>query len=103
MDLPGTPYNRAKQARDYILGAIRERVEARKAEYLAGSAKRDTLLSWFASAKVADGDPLDIEELSVRACAPWLPAQAVPCLNSSSAQSSLHGKGGVCTHPYSTI
>ena len=91
LDLPGTPFHRAKRARDFILGAIRERVEQRKAQYLAGSAAKDTLLSWFASAKVAEGDPLDTQELSVRclppgrltrlvlhACAPSH-ARAVPC------------------------
>lgn len=66
LDLPGTPYNTAKRARDFILDAIRERVAAKKAEFEAGRARKDTLLSFYASAKVEDGEPLDIDELSVR-------------------------------------
>ncbi|CAL8463724.1 g3258 [Coccomyxa elongata] len=65
LDLPGTPYNTAKRARDFILDAIRERVAAKKAEFEAGRARKDTLLSFYASAKVEDGEPLDINELSM--------------------------------------
>ena len=65
LDLPGTPFNTAKRARDFILEAIRERVAAKKAEFESGRARKDTLLSFYASAKVEDGEPLDINELSV--------------------------------------
>ncbi len=66
LDLPGTPYNTAKRARDFILDAIRDRVAAKKAEFEAGNVHKDTLLSFFASAKVEDGEPLDVHDLSVR-------------------------------------
>ena len=66
LDLPGTPFNKAKRARDFILDAIRERVAAKKAEFEAGTVKKDTLLSFFASAKVEDGEALNVHDLSVR-------------------------------------
>jgi hypothetical protein len=65
LDLPGTPYNTAKRARDFILAAIRERVVQKRHEFEAGNARKDTLLSFYAGAKVEEGDPLDVHELSV--------------------------------------
>ena len=68
LDLPGTPFNKARKARDYILAAIKERVAERKLDFERGSVKKDTLLAFYASAKVDEGDPLDEHELAVRLC-----------------------------------
>lgn len=66
LDLPGTPFNTARKARDFILEAIRERVLQKKAEFEAGTARKDTLLSFYAGAKYEEGDALDVHDLSVR-------------------------------------
>ena len=68
LDLPGTPFNRARKARDYILAAIRERVAEKKLEFERGSVRKDTLLAFYASAKADEGDPLDEHELAVSLC-----------------------------------
>ena len=72
LDLPGTPFNRARKARDYILAAIKERVAEKKLEFERGSVKKDTLLAFYASAKADEGDPLDEHELAVSHCTPRL-------------------------------
>ena len=72
LDLPGTPFNKARKARDFILAAIKERVAERKLDFERGSVKKDTLLAFYASAKVDEGDPLDEHELAVRLCAVML-------------------------------
>ena len=43
LDLPGTPFNRARKARDYILAAIKGRVAEKKLEFERGSVNKDTL------------------------------------------------------------
>ena len=68
LDLPGTPFNRARKARNYILAAIKERVAEKKLEFERGSVKKDTLLAFYASAKADEGDPLDEHELAVSHC-----------------------------------
>ena len=68
LDLPGTPFNSARKARDYILAAIKERVAEKKLEFERGSVKKDTLLAFYASAKADEGDPLDEHELAVSRC-----------------------------------
>ncbi len=65
LDAPGTPFRRARRAKEYILAAIKDRVAEKKREFERGSVKKDTLLSFFASAKVDEGDPLDEPELAV--------------------------------------
>ena len=70
LDLPGTPFNSARKARDYILAAIKERVTEKKLEFERGSVKKDTLLAFYASAKADEGDPLDEHELAV-SCSPF--------------------------------
>ena len=65
LDAPFTPFRRARKAKEYILGAIKDRVAEKKRELERGSVKKDTLLSFFASAKVEEGDPLDEPELGV--------------------------------------
>ena len=68
LDLPGTPFNRARKARNFILAAIKERVAEKKLEFERGSVKKDTLLAFYASAKAEEGDPLDEHELAVSLC-----------------------------------
>ena len=65
LDAPFTPFRRARKAKEYILAAIKDRVAEKKREFERGSVKKDTLLSFFASAKVEEGDPLDEPELGV--------------------------------------
>lgn len=65
LDAPGTPFRRARKAKEYILAAIKDRVAEKKREFERGNVKRDTLLSFFASAKVEEGDPLDEANLAV--------------------------------------
>lgn len=83
LDLPGTPYSTARKAKEFILEAIRERVTAKKAEFESGRVKKDTLLSFFASAKAEDGEPLDVHDLSVGALCMllfWRSEALVSCL-----------------------
>ena len=65
LDAPGTPFRRARKAKEYILAAIKDRVAEKTREFERGSVKKDTLLSFFASAKVDEGDPLNEPELAV--------------------------------------
>ncbi len=78
LDAPGTPFRKATEARDYILAAIRDRVAEKKQEFERGAAKKDTLLAFFASAKVEEGEPLDEHDLAVRLCTDLCPR----CLHS---------------------
>lgn len=68
LDAPGTPFRKARAARDFILAAIRDRVAEKKQEFEQGAVKKDTLLAFFASAKVEEGEPLDEHDLAVRLC-----------------------------------
>ena len=68
LDAPGTPFRKAREARDFILAAIRDRVAEKKQEFGQGAVKKDTLLAFFASAKVEEGEPLDEHDLAVRLC-----------------------------------
>ncbi|CAL5224422.1 g7105 [Coccomyxa viridis] len=65
LDAPGTPFRRARKAKEYILAAIKDRVAEKTREFERGSVKKDTLLSFFASAKVDEGDPLNEPELAM--------------------------------------
>ena len=69
LDLPGTPFRRAKRAKAYILERIAGRVAAKRDAMLAAgpAAQRSTLLEHYMGARLADGDDLDTHFLSVRA------------------------------------
>ena len=73
LDAPGSPFRKARKAKDYILDAIRDRITEKKREFEQGSVKKDTLLSFFASAKVEEGEPLNEYELSVSFPPDWAP------------------------------
>ena len=64
-DEPGSPFMRAAAARDHILAAIRARVAANREAYRSEPGRRDTLMAHFAGARMADGDDLDVDYLSV--------------------------------------
>ena len=71
LDAPGSPFRKARKAKEYILDAIRDRIAEKKREFEQGSVKKDTLLSFFASAKVEEGEPLNEYELSVSFSPDW--------------------------------
>lgn len=73
LDAPGSPFRKARKAKEYILDAIRDRIAEKMREFEQGTVKKDTLLSFFASAKVEEGEPLNEYELSVSFPPDWAP------------------------------
>ena len=67
LDLPGTPFWKAKRAKAYILERIAGRVAAKRDAMLAAGPRgqRSTLLEHYMGARLADGDDLDTHFLSM--------------------------------------
>lgn len=73
IDLPGTPFYQAKQARKLIMSQIRGHVKRMREDALAGKfadrKTRMTTLQNYLVMQIADGDPLNIDTLAVcQAC-----------------------------------
>lgn len=64
IDLPGIPFRRDLRARDDVKAALAASVTAYKAAFDAGGVPPSTMVSYYMSARAADGDPLSTTELA---------------------------------------
>lgn len=71
INLPGSPYRKAKEARTKLLAAIRPSVEKAISDLKAGKfdhLRRKSTMQNFMATSAAEGDELDAKDVSVCPC-----------------------------------